>query len=145
MDIRTTVEIAASPEQVWEVLVNFTDHPCWNPFVREIRGETRVRAMLDVRIVQANGSAMRFRPKVLVASPKQEFRWKGRLLLAGLFDGEHYSLLEEHVAGSLLRHGEKFSGLLPRLMGRRLLDNVRTGFEAMNPALKREAETRHWT
>jgi len=85
---------------------------------------------------------MRFRPRVLVADPVREFRWKGRLLLPGLFDGEHYFLLEAQSAGSLVRHGEKFSGFLPRLMGKRLLDDVRPGFEAMNAALKREAESR---
>jgi hypothetical protein len=142
LDIRTTIEIAAHSGQVWEVLVDFTDYPRWNPFIREIKGETRVGARLEVSIAQANGSAMRFRPMVLAASREREFRWKGRLLFPGLFDGEHYFLLEEHGDGCLLTHGERFSGILPRLMGRRLLDNVRSGFEAMNAALKREAEAR---
>ena len=122
--------------------MDLADYPRWNPFIREITGETRVGARLDVSIAQANGSAMRFRPVVLAADPHREFRWKGRLFLPGLFDGEHYFLLEDHDAGSLLTHGERFSGLLPHLMGRRLLDNVRSGFEAMNAALKREVESR---
>ncbi len=122
--------------------MDFSDYSRWNPFIREIKGETRVGARLEVSIAQTNGRAMRFRPRVLAASAEREFRWKGRLLVPGLFDGEHYFLLEEHGAGSLLTHGERFGGLLPRLMGRRLLDNVRVGFEAMNAALKREVESR---
>ncbi len=120
--------------------MKFPDYPRWNPFIREVEGRAKVGEALRIRIMQADGSEMRFRPQVLVASPSREFRWRGRLFLPGLFDGEHYFLLQARGAGTLLTHGEKFSGILPRLMGRSLLDNVRNGFEAMNIALKQEAE-----
>jgi len=84
---------------------------------------------------------MTFRPVVLTATPQSELRWRGRLLMPGLFDGEHAFQLELlSTAGCRLHHTERFSGLLVGLMGSGFLDAAREGFEAMNGALKRRAE-----
>ncbi|MFQ3665679.1 MAG: SRPBCC domain-containing protein, partial [Sphingomonadaceae bacterium] len=85
---------------------------------------------------------MRFQPTLLVAEPARELRWRGRLVLPGLFDGEHWLRLQPDGTSTRLVHGERFSGLLvPLLAG--TLDRTRAGFEAMNAALKAEAE-RAW-
>ena len=39
--IRTEIDIAAEPEQVWDVLQNFDAYPEWNPFIPEIPGRSR--------------------------------------------------------------------------------------------------------
>jgi hypothetical protein len=84
---------------------------------------------------------MTFRLVVLTATPRRELRWRGRLLMPGLFDGEHAFQLELlSTAGCRLHHTERFSGLLVGLMRGSLLDATREGFEAMNGALKRRAE-----
>lgn len=85
---------------------------------------------------------MTFRPVVLSNRENQEFSWLGRLLVPGLFDGEHYFRLEP--LGPLhtrLIHGELFSGLLARLAHKGLTGATRQGFEAMNLALKQRVET----
>jgi len=38
---------------------------------------------------------MTFRPTILKAEPERELRWLGRLLLPGLFDGEHVFEIEQ--------------------------------------------------
>ena len=84
---------------------------------------------------------MRFRPTVLAVQPNRELRWKGKLLVPGLFDGEHYFKLEAKPAGGLTFHqGELFSGILVPLFRRSLDGATKQGFVAMNDALKREAE-----
>lgn len=85
---------------------------------------------------------MTFKPTVLVADRHRELRWHGRLLVPGLFDGEHYFLIEGKAVGlTRLVHGEKFSGL-PVAMARSTLDKgTRDGFIVMNKALKTRAET----
>jgi hypothetical protein len=84
---------------------------------------------------------MRFQPKVLVHQPKREFRWKGKLFLPGLLDGEHYFKLDPKASGGVVfEQGEVFSGLLVPLFRRSLDGATRDGFMAMNLALKREAE-----
>jgi len=78
---------------------------------------------------------------VLAADPDRELRWVGRLLLPGIFEGEHASLITPLENGRVrLRQQETFRGLLVPLL-RWLLDGqTRAGFEAMNRALKEQAE-----
>jgi hypothetical protein len=80
---------------------------------------------------------MTFKPKVLRADPGRELRWLGRLLIPGLFDGEHYFQMEPSDAGTRFVHGEIFRGIL---IG--MLDFAKTeaAFKALNEGLKRKAE-----
>jgi hypothetical protein len=83
---------------------------------------------------------MRFKPTVLTVRPGRELRWLGHLLIPGIFDGEHYFLLEsigEHQTS--LTQGEKFSGLLVGLLSG-TLSATEAAFKGMNTALKEEAE-----
>jgi len=84
---------------------------------------------------------MRFRPTVLAVEPQRELRWKGKLVVPGLLDGEHFFKLGPRSDTRLVfRHGEMFSGLLVPLLRRSLDGATKQGFLAMNEALKREAE-----
>lgn len=84
---------------------------------------------------------MTFKPVVLKFEPKKEFRWKGKLGIQGIFDGEHYFILEEVDNNQTkLIHGEKFSGILVYVMGN-VLEKTKIGFELMNEALKKQSES----
>lgn len=138
--ITTTVDIAAPLERVWTVLVDFEAYPTWNPFIRYISGPVVVGGRLEAVLAPPGQRGMRFRPKVLVAEPARELRWKGQMLVPGLFDGEHFFLLEPMVGGTRLTHGETFSGVLPAFMGAASFKPVEAGFKAMNEALKARAD-----
>jgi hypothetical protein len=85
---------------------------------------------------------MTFKPTVLAAEPARELRWLGRLLVPGLFDGEHSFRIEPLPGGrSRFVQSERFSGVLVRPL-RKTLDRTLLGFEQMNGALKAEVEAR---
>jgi hypothetical protein len=139
--LHTQIEIKSSPERVWALLMDFPAYPKWNPFVRSIAGVPAVGETLNVELQPAGKKAMSFRPKVLACVPQREFRWLGRVLVPGVFDGEHYFQLEPQAGGRVVfRHGENFSGVLVPLIMRSLTDATQRGFLAMNEALKVEAE-----
>jgi hypothetical protein len=70
---------------------------------------------LTVSIQPTGGKAMTFRPKVLLAVPNTELRWRGHLLIPGIFDGEHYFRIAQMDSGRVrFAQGERFSGLLLR-------------------------------
>lgn len=141
LEIRTDIEIASEPEQIWEVLTDFAAYPQWNPFVRSIQGDAKTGSRLSVTVQPEGGNSMNFRPTVLVVSPHQELRWLGHLFLPGLFDGEHYFQLEPIAPGRVrFIHGEKFSGILVVLARAKLQGGTKAGFEAMNKALKSRVE-----
>lgn len=140
-EIKTDIEIAATPERVWSILTNFIAYPQWNPFIRSITGVVKTGEQLTVFIQPTGGKGMTFHPTVLVALPNQELRWLGHFLLPRIFDGEHYFQIETLAPDRVrLIQGEKFSGLLVALFKSSLEGGTKSGFIAMNEALKVIAE-----
>jgi hypothetical protein len=149
VDMSTTIqheiEIDAPPSAVWAVLADTASYGDWNPFVRRLAGDLREGAKLKARVEPPGGHGMSFRPTVLAAEPERELRWLGRLLVPGVFDGEHRFQLEP-LAGDRTRfvQSERFTGFLASgfLLGllKGTLEKTRLGFEQMNQALKVRAE-----
>ncbi len=140
MEIRAEVEIAAPAAQVWRILTDFPRYQEWNPFITEIAGECAEGQALQIQLSLPEGRDHTLRPRLVRCEPGQELRWRGHLLFAGLFDGEHFFRLIE-VAENRTRfvQGENFTGVLVRFSGRTITRAAR-GFVYMNEALKRRAE-----
>lgn len=138
--IKTEVIINTPPGKVWEVLTNFENHPKWNPFIKSIVGEKAVDKKITVLLKPPEGNGMTFKPIILKFEPNREFRWKGSFGMKGIFDGEHYFVLER-ISDNQTKfiHGENFSGILVNVVGK-MLDKTRDGFVLMNEALKKECE-----
>ncbi len=138
--IETDIVIQAPPEKVWQVLTTFENHSGWNPFIQTISGGKKAGKRLKVSVNLPKGKTITFYPEVLKYEPNREFRWKGKLGMYGIFDGEHYFILEK-LDGNVTKfiHGEKFSGILVFMMGG-TIENLRSGFETMNAAIKKECE-----
>jgi hypothetical protein len=135
--LRTEVDIAATPDEVWRCLTEFAAYPDWNPFITSVVGVAAVGQRLTVRLEPPGGRGVTMRPTVTDAVPGRALEWLGRLGLPGIFDGRHRFELHETATGTRFVHGETFRGLLVRPM-RRLLDrSTRAGFVAMNDALAR--------
>ncbi|HMQ05408.1 MAG TPA: SRPBCC domain-containing protein [Pyrinomonadaceae bacterium] len=139
--LETEIEINAPAERVWKVLTDFHAHPIWNPFIKELRGKPVEGEKLRVFIQPPGGKGMVFKPTVLKAEENRELRWLGKLFVSGLFDGEHYFLIEPLDENRVrFVHGENFSGLLVRLFAKGLDTGTLAGFREMNEALKSRAE-----
>ena len=139
--ISTTIDIDASRASVWAVLTDFADYRDWNPFMDRIEGRPEVGARLVVHLSPPGGRGMTFKPTVLAATPGEELRWLGKLLVGGIFDGEHSFVLSTNPNGSTrLVHSETFSGLLVAL-ARGVVSSSHAGFDDFNQALKDRVET----
>ena len=138
--IETGIDIAAPRWRVWQVLTDVERYPAWNPFVTSVDGVLREGSKLRVRIEPPGRKAITFEPTVVALAQERELRWRGRLLMPGLFDGEHAFRLEERAGGCRFHQTERFSGVLVPLFGAGLLRATGRGFEAMNAALKARAE-----
>jgi hypothetical protein len=141
--LETEIEIDAGPERVWAILIDFAAYPEWNPFIKSVCGVPEQGARLAVRIQPSGTKGVTFRPTVLVADAERELRWRGRLLLAGIFDGEHCFTIEPLARGRVrFQHSERFRGVLVPFFRGRLERDARRGFEEMNRALKARAEAK---
>ena len=140
-ELHTEIEIQASKERVWRLLTDFAAFPQWNPFIRRVEGEAKVGSKLEAYIQPSGASGMTFKPTVLTVEPYKELRWLGRLLVPGLFDGEHIftiNVLRENRVR--FTQQENFTGILVPLFARSLDTDALRGFKEMNQALKLRAE-----
>ncbi|MEP6754149.1 MAG: SRPBCC domain-containing protein [Chthonomonadales bacterium] len=139
--ISTQIEINATPEQVWRVLIDFDVYSQWNPFVVKAAGKPVVGTKLRVSIKPEKGMGITISPTVVVAEPNREFMWRGSLVIPGLMNGSHRFQIEPMEGGGVrLIHSENFVGLFVPIFMAVMRKSSEIGFEAMNVALKRRVE-----
>ena len=142
-EIITAIEIDAPAQRVWEVLADFASYPEWNPMIRRASGELQTGARLTVRFEPDGSRGHTFRPKLIVVDPCRELRWLGWPRFPGIFDTEHYWVIEETAERrTRLLHGAVVYGMSTPLAVRLMERASRGPFEDMNRAHKRRAEGR---
>jgi hypothetical protein len=133
--------IQASPQKIWDILTNFSSYPAWNPFIKHVSGELREGGRLEVVLEPPHQKRITLKPTVITIKPGEELRWKGSVVLPGMFDGEHYFTLEQkNQSTTQFVQGEHFGGILTPIIGLMAFDDTHKGFELMNDALKKRAE-----
>lgn len=140
-ELRTEIEIQASPEKVWQVLTDLDRYPEWNPFIHHAIGKAGVGGKVDITF-KSGSKEMTLRCTVIKAEPNKELRWRYHVGLPFLFQGEH-SFVIEPVGENRVRFidREVFTGLLVPLQAKDIDTNSRHGFEKMDQALKERAES----
>jgi hypothetical protein len=134
--LETELAIGAPPEKVWAVLTDFPAYQEWNPFVTSAAGPLVKGGRLSIRVRLPEGPPLRFDPTITVLEPGSMLAWKGRFPLPGLFAGVHYFRLTPiGASGTLFTHGERFDGLIVKLMGETRVRTLKPAYEAMNRAL----------
>lgn len=140
-DVRTSIQIAASPERVWHVLTDFASWSEWNPVVPGLRGEARVGATVRFKIRIESTPELPFTARVVRCDPHKEFAWRGGApLIPALAWGEHWFRLEPSEGGTLFTHGEDFGGLLALIMNGGTHARTVRSYDTMNRAVKARAE-----
>jgi hypothetical protein len=146
-ELHTHIDIAATPERLWDVLMDLPAYPEWNPFVRSAEGTFAFGSSPSLTFAPLS-PAMRVtvKPTVLEATPGRRLRFQvrfARLGVPGLFDAEHLLTLDPRDHGVVrLWEQARFRGLLAPLMTRSLNRHGGGAFAAMNDALKVRAEGR---
>lgn len=136
-EIKTTIQINATPQRVWEVLTDFDQYKNWNPFISLVKGDFIVGEKISI-----TAGGMKFKPEVLEYNKYEEIRWLGNLLFKGLFDGEHSFVIIDNGDGtSTFNHEEVFNGILVGLFSNKLDTETKEGFIQMNNELKKIAES----
>jgi len=136
--VQTETIIPASPDEVWSVLVDTQSYASWNPFIIDMQGAVVEGQRLTNTMEPTPGDQRVFKPKILMVRPSEELRWLGRAGVPGIFDGEHYFLLEPAGEGTRLVHGESFSGLALLFID---TNQFEANFLEMNAALSERVAT----
>ncbi len=140
-NIQTEIIINSPVSKVWNTLMDFEKYADWNPFV-QIKGEAKKGAQLENTMNIEGQKPQTFKPTILECKSEEEFRWEGHLFVKGLFDGEHYFLLESISENKTkIIHGENFRGILSNMILNMIGEKTKAGFIKMNEALKDRCET----
>jgi hypothetical protein len=140
-EIHTQIDIKASAERAWQVLIDFNNYSQWNPFIRQINGAPKVGTKLEIHLHTASGKRRIYKPTVTKLEPYHELRWFGKSFVPGMFNGEHIFNIETlGVNHILFLYREVFTGLGVALAGDRLDRDLYQSFEKMNNAFKEKLE-----
>ncbi|MEZ5925579.1 MAG: SRPBCC domain-containing protein [Hyphomicrobiaceae bacterium] len=133
------VEIAASPDTIWELLTDAPHYPRWNSTVERVEGEIASGGKLKVFTKAAPDRGF---PLTVTAFERPgRMVWSGGMPL-GLFKGERtYEITARAGGRTAFVMREVFSGLLAPLITRSIPD-LQPAFDAFAADLKRAAEAR---
>jgi hypothetical protein len=140
-EIRTEIAIGAPPSRVWRVLSDFARYPDWNPFIIEVQGDVRLGASVRYRFQFPRGVRIWAAADVLRFEPDKELRWAAHFVTAGIFNGEHYFVIEPaDGAGVVFHHGEIFTGVTLPAVQPVLRKYGQQVYQGLNVALKQRVE-----
>jgi uncharacterized protein YndB with AHSA1/START domain len=130
------IDIAASPQAVWDVLTDLESWPRWNPDVKS----------MDLRGDLAQGSVFRWKagPGTITSTiqeiePARRIAWTGTTL--GV-KAKHVYRLEARGEGTLVQTEESYEGLVARLLRGSLRKTLEKSLSDGLRHLKTEAERR---
>jgi hypothetical protein len=137
-EIRAEIDIHASANRVWNVLVDFHKYHEWNPFIYRVTGSAIAGAKITINIRTPSGKEREYEPTIMSIDNGRELRWMGK---AFFLEGEHSFSLEAIDTGSTrFIQREIFRGPISLFFGKRTDKDISAGFEQMNQALKCRAE-----
>lgn len=138
---RHSATATASAADAWRVIADLENHPTWNPNTVRLEGEPVVGTRL-LNHTRSGDTEMTFTPKVLVAEPNRELRWRGSLGVRGLADGEHYYRIDPGPAPGqvTITQGEIFRGILvtPLRLWLNLDEEIRVSTAALARAVEKQ-------
>lgn len=139
--VQTHIEIDASAEQIWEILIDLDRYHEWNPFITRAKGRIAPGATFEVSPRADSGKQHVFVPQVTDYHEGRTFTWTGEFFFRWFALGDHSFRLSPTGDGRIrLDHYERIYGIGRWLVWRITKDQIRTGFDAMNRALKARAE-----
>jgi hypothetical protein len=111
------------------------------PVHTQATGQAAPGSRLELRMRLPGRRPTTIRPEVLEAEPARRLRWLGRLLIPGLFAGEHSFTLEPAGPGRVrVVQREEFRGLAARPILAVIGKPTQAGFQQMHQALKARVE-----
>jgi hypothetical protein len=140
-EVRTEIEIDASPEKVWKILTDFGRYDQWNPYIHKIIGDAKEGSKIRIHIETPSGKNRKYEPTITKVKEGREIRWRGKSTIPGFLNGEHVFMIEQlQPERSRFIQLEVFEGLLSSFFGKSLDIDMKDGLEEMNKALKKRVE-----
>jgi hypothetical protein len=144
-EISSSINIAATPEDVWAVVADLANYPQWHPAFQSVTGPLTVGSTLTIKTTSpTTGNSVTLKVKVLTVEPGTELAWASRLL--GITTITRRFLLRSADGGTELTQAGTYRGLGgSRGPGGargalKTVAKIRASYMAINEAVKKQAE-----
>jgi uncharacterized protein YndB with AHSA1/START domain len=139
--LTTEVEIAASPREVWDLLVDFEGYSQWNEWLPELRGEAVEGGRANGK-VWLNGKLRRARHRVLQVDPPRTLCWRDAGVTTWFVWARRCRFVVERADGTTtLREELTLNGSFVNAAMRRYGDALQRGLESEAESLQRRVTT----
>lgn len=141
--VSATTDIEATPETVWEAIIQMKKYADWNSQLHYLGGKLALDETIHLKLTPVGQKGYEFKPKVIEFKPNQQFAWVARTGFPGVFDGEHHFIITDLGNGhSRLDNFEIYSGLLsPIIKHLPMMKGADIGFAIMNKEIKQRAKS----
>ena len=137
--IATHIDIAATPDNVWKVLIDYPAYAEWNPYIVRIIG-TCGDAQITVHAAARPDAPPILQTIDAVSAEFPELVWAGGLADRHQFAGDHRFCVTEIATGTRFDHFEHFTGTQAEALIDRHGALITTNFNRFNIALKQRCE-----
>ena len=141
-EIKTEIDISASPSKVWGIITDIDKWQEWSPIINASQGKSTIGSKLNITMMskEEGKDGPKYSPVITELNEPTYFHWHTQMLAGFVFTNDKIFKLEETESGTHLTHIETFKGLMSPLMSGSVEKNVPPMLDSMNKALKELAE-----
>ncbi len=145
-EIKTEIQISASPDKVWSIISNIKNWYEWSPIIQKSKGDPFLGAKLSIIMTGKEGKGGKdgpsYQPIITFFNEAKSFRWRAKMIAGFIFTNDKSFELEATPDGTRLIHKEYFKGLLVPMFWNSIKTTVPSMLNSMNEALKKKVETK---
>ncbi len=141
-EIKTEIEILASPSKVWSIISDINNWQEWSPIINGSKGIATVGSTLSITMIskEEGKNGPKYNPIITELKEPNYFHWRAHMIAGFIFTNDKIFELEETDLGTKLIHKETFKGLLAPIICSHMEESVPPMLNSMNKALKDLAE-----
>lgn len=139
---KSTFEIAASAERVWEVLTDLERYGEWNPQIPVAKGKVEEGAEIEIKLALPGRPAMNLSATIEQAQENELFSWRGHLLAPWFFEGYREFAIQQVAPDRVtVTHTEDVHGAFAPIFSLVMGKPIEKSQRALNDALRTRAES----
>ena len=140
-EIRTEIQIAATKDKVWEILIDLPHWPDWNPIVNSIEGTLKVGSELSITMRDGESNdGKKYQAKITAIEDKKRFSFIATMIAKFMFSADRIIELEDSNNGTLLIQREIYTGFMVSMFWGKLSTQAAAMLQSMNESIKKKAE-----
>jgi hypothetical protein len=141
-EVRHQIIIDASPQKVWQTVIDFENYKKWNSQLIYLGGIVAPNEAIHLKLSVEGTTPYEFKPTISHWDEGKSFAWIARTGIPRLFDGEHFFEIVPNQNGTItLINREQYRGVISLIMQQiPAMKLAPKGFEKMNVELKEYIE-----